>query len=421
VKLFHGSVTSGRLAIHLGMAYLFAATSVVAFAQAGQLDTTFANKGIFSDNFSGATGAAAAVALQSDGKIVIGGQTGPINSTSGKGIVVRLNTNGTLDNSFGSHGSVSIRFGAINDLLTGLAIQADGKIVVAGSGFAGGSGQLVRLNTDGSFDPSFGSEGLVALFPESPGPLALQTDGKIILLVPSSGTIGGPAEMQRYNTDGTLDTSFGTDGIVPLVSGASAISLLSSGKILVTSAGLFQSSVARYTSEGSLDRTFGITGQNAVLTAAATTLLSDSKIITAGGISTGASFTGNPSGFGLIRLNANGTLDGTFGSRAAVVTSFPGFLMANASALAIQTNGNIVAVGSANNGGNSPTGPFALARYLVTGQLDTTFGTSGLVTTSFGSTTQATISAVTIQTDGKIVVAGSDGAGDFVVARYLGQ
>ena len=104
-----------------------------------------------------------------------------------------------------------------------------------------------------------------------------------------------------------------------------------------------------------------------------------------------------------------------------MVTPFSNFLTASVSALAIQTNGDIVAVGGANNGTLTPAGPFALARYLSTGQLDTTFGTAGLVTTSFGNTTQAVISAVTLQTDGKIVVAGTDGAGNFVVARYLGQ
>lgn len=121
-----------------------------------------------------------------------------------------------------------------------------------------------------------------------------------------------------------------------------------------------------------------------------------------------------------MRFNASGTIDGTFGVRDAVVTSFPGFVMASASALAIQTNGDIVAAGSAATADVPSASAFALARYLSTGKLDTTFGSGGQVTTVFGDST-ASIAALAIQADGNIVAAGSDGAGDFVLARYLGQ
>jgi uncharacterized delta-60 repeat protein len=406
-------------AILSGMALAIAST--LALAQAGQLDPTFANNGIFSDNFSGVTGSANAVLMLPDGKILAGGQTGTTNSTAGTGVVVRLNTNGTLDTSFGSGGSVMIKFGDLNDLLTGLALQPDGKILVAGSGFAGGSGQLVRLNADGSFDTSFGTDGFVALFPETPGGFVLQPDGKILLEGSSfTSNFVNVSQLQRYNSNGTLDTTFGTDGAVATLA-LGNITLLPSGKFLITSGGLSLGAVARYNTNGSLDTTFGISGQSSALSAPAVAVQSGGKIITAGTIATSLSLTGNSSGFGLMRFNASGTPDGTFGTRSGVVTPFPGFLTANVSALAIQTNGDVVAVGGANNGTLTPAGPFALARYLSTGQLDTTFGTDGLVTTSFGSANQAVISAVTLQTDGKVVVAGSDGAGDLVVARYLGQ
>ena len=122
-----------------------------------------------------------------------------------------------------------------------------------------------------------------------------------------------------------------------------------------------------------------------------------------------------------MRFNAGGTIDGTFGSHGGVVSSFSGFFEASTSPLAIQTNGDIVAAGSATTGGTSPTGSFALARYLSTGNLDTTFGTEGLVTTGFGNGVTASVAALVIQTDGKIVAAGSDSVGNLVVARYLGQ
>jgi uncharacterized delta-60 repeat protein len=408
VKLFHSRLTLGRLAIHLGTACLFAATSAVAFAQAGQLDTTFANKGIFSDNFNGATGTATAVALQSDGKILVGGSDGSA------GVVLRLTTNGTIDTSFGTAGIVTINFRVADNVVTGLAVQTDGEIVVAGTGIPGG-GRVARFDADGQPDNSFGTDGETFIFPGNPGPLVILPSGEIVVL---EGNV-----LQRFTSSGTLDTTFGNSGTAPLVFTGSSIALLSNGKFLISPSTLLfgPGAMARYTGNGSLDTSFGISGQSSPLAVPALALPSDGKIISAGSIATGAATTGNPGGFGLIRLNANGTLDGTFGSRAGVVTPFPGFLTASVSALAIQTNGDMVAVGGANNGTLTPAGPFALARYLSTGQLDTTFGTAGLVTTSFGSTTLASISAVTIQTDGKIVVAGTDGAGNLVVARYLGQ
>jgi uncharacterized delta-60 repeat protein len=103
--------------------------SAAAFAHAGLLDTTFANKGIFSDDFSGATGTATALALQSDGKILVGGSDGSA------GVVLRLTSNGTIDNSFGTAGILKINFRVGDNAVTGLAVQTDGKIVVAGAVF----------------------------------------------------------------------------------------------------------------------------------------------------------------------------------------------------------------------------------------------------------------------------------------------
>ena len=123
-----------------------------------------------------------------------------------------------------------------------------------------------------------------------------------------------------------------------------------------------------------------------------------------------------------MRLNANGTPDATFGSHGGVVSAFPGFQTANAFALLIQSNADIVAAGAATNGsGSTATGSFALARYLTSGQLDTSFGSGGLVTTNFGSGTSASIAALVLQTDGKIVAAGNSSQGNFIVARYLAQ
>lgn len=262
---------------------------------------------------------------------------------------------------FGSGGSVSIRFGDFENRAVGLAIQTDGKIVVSGSAGIGDS-DLVRLNTNGSFDTSFGNGGF-ALASGPPGALVLQSNGEIVVLESSGNTV----QMQRFETNGQLDTTFGTDGTATLVFGGDAIAPLSNGKFLASSGGFEAGAVVRYNSNGSLDTTFGISGQQSALAAPGLAVQSNGQIVTAGSIVTQTSVSGNDSGFGLMRFNSSGTIDGTFGSHGGVVSSFPGFFEASAFPLAIQTNGDIVAAGSASSGGTQPTGPFALARYLSAG------------------------------------------------------
>jgi uncharacterized delta-60 repeat protein len=172
-----------------------AIASTLALAQAGQLDPTFANNGIFSDNFNSAGGLASAVVLQSDGKIVVGGSDGS------NGVVLRLNTNGTIDTSFGSAGIVTIDFRVADNIVTGLALQTDGKIVVAGTGIPGG-GRLARFDANGQPDNSFGTDGETFIFPGNPGPLVILPNGDIIVL---EGNV-----LQRFTSNGTLDTTLAT-------------------------------------------------------------------------------------------------------------------------------------------------------------------------------------------------------------------
>ena len=204
--------------------------------------------------------------------------------------------------------------------------------MISGSSLEGDS-ELVRLNTDGSFDSSFGNAGFAVLSMRA-GPLVLQLDGKLVV----AGAAISP-QMQRFDTNGQLDTTFGTEGTAALVFGGSAMVLLSNGKFLVTSGGFPAGALARYNSNGSLDTTFGASGQEAALAAPGTAVQSNGQIVTAGNIVTQTSLTGNSSGFGLMRFSASGTTDGTFGTHGAVVTSFPGFSVASALPLAIQTTG----------------------------------------------------------------------------------
>src|SRR5271167_562719 len=441
---------STRRRLGLLVSVVVVASSTFAPAQAGQLDSTFGTGGVFTTNFTQTdTTMATAVAIQSDGKIVVGG------STPGGAALARLNTNGTLDSSFGSGGIVNNSFGADGPVF-GVAIQPDGKIVAAAAGFLGGS--VGRFNSDGSVDTTFGNGGFAVSKSLNSGPgilsaLALQADGKI--LVTGAGLIG------RYTTDGQLDTTFGSSGIAALNSViATAIALQSDGKILVTTGAgapseLFSSpnlpspqagGIARYNTNGSLDTTFGISGQAAcVASAAAIAIQSNGKIVVAGTIpsalntlvSGGITFVDNQTGFGVVRYNSSGSVDTSFnpgggiGSGGGVITGFGNsFPAGSAFALAIQSNGDIVVAGQAGNGNQQFTSSsFVLARYTTTGRLDTTFGSNGTVITTLSQGPISFVSALVLQSDGKIVAAGNTGTAvqqgsylnNFAIARYLAQ
>jgi len=328
--------------------------------------------------------------------------------------------------------------------------------VAAAAGFLGGS--VGRFNSDGSVDTTFGNGGFAVSKSLNSGPgilsaLALQADGKI--LVTGAGLIG------RYTTDGQLDTTFGSSGIAALNSViATAIALQSDGKILVTTGAgapseLFSSpnlpspqagAIARYNTNGSLDKTFGISGQSAcVASAAAIAIQSNGKIAVAGVIpsvpmaelmSDGITVADNQTGFGLVRYNSNGSVDTSFnsgggaGTAGGITTGFGNpFPAGSAFALAIQSNGEIVVAGQAGAGinGTFSASSFVLARYTTTGQLDTTLGSNGTVITTLSQGRISFVSAVDLQSDGKIVAAGNSGSNsagfvdNFAIARYLAQ
>ena len=281
MKSFARNLLSTRLSLIVVCASVLSASTMV-LAQAGHLDRTFGANGIFT--LSLANSQANVVALQSDGKIVVAGQLG------NKSGLIRLGTNGSLDNTFGSGGVVVVNHfgGDINQVIVGLAIQSDGKIVAAATGVPQG-GQVARFNTNGTLDTTFGSNGIATLSLNA-ALLALQTDGKIIV---AGGQLGG-AVMARLNTNGQPDTTFGTGGVAALADfGSSSIALQADGKILIGSGGFpplpvlnplgAAGSVTRYNTNGSLDKTFGIFGQAAATAApSAIAVQSDGKILTAG-------------------------------------------------------------------------------------------------------------------------------------------
>jgi uncharacterized delta-60 repeat protein len=335
-------------------------------------------------------------------------------------VVSAAPADGTLDPTFGTGGRVTTDFGA-SDSATDMALQLDGKIVVVGQTSTPTTGTdfaVARYNRDGSLDATFGTGGLVrtdfGTF-ESGNAVALQLDGKIVV----AGNTGAFPEtdiaIARYNRNGSLDQTFGNGGLVitsiPSPGGTAPfaealdVAVALDGKIIVVGSGPSGNWViARYTRNGQLDPSFNGTG--IVVTdfgsfgqATSVALQFDGRIVVGGITSPGGGPTpGLNIGFALARFNHDGSLDANFGNGGLVETDVAAGVD-RLSRIAIQLDGKIVAVGDA--GTNSA---FAVVRYHHDGSLDARFGTGGIVTVA-GQFARGT--AVALQFDGKIVVAGS--------------
>lgn len=344
---------------------------------------------------------------------------------------------GTLDLTFGSGGKVITPIRSGYDSGYGVAIQPDGKIILAGESQNGTSPfdndiALVRYNPNGSLDNSFGNGGIV-ITPIGPGwdlggSVALQSDGKIV--VAGQALLGSTYDfvVVRYNPNGTLDNSFGAGGIAETPVGAShdygwfcAIQPTDQKIVLVgpvNNGSNLDFGVVRYNSNGSLDNSFGSGGK--VITPVYTTddygwsccFQPDGKILVGG-----SSSVNSNSDFALVRYHSNGELDNSFGAQGKVTTPI-GPDSDRGRSVAIQTDGKIVLGGTSRIGA---TDDFALARYNTNGSLDNSFGSNGIVTTPVG-TGEDILWAVAIQGDGKILAAGygiSAVSGyDFAVVRY---
>ena len=399
------------IAIYLFSAFLVCGLITVKTPAApGALDPTFGNGGRVIGDFFDPLNVALGMAIQADGKIVVVGEGA--NSNTWDFAVVRYNTDGSLDTSFGGTGIVLTPVGNSHDLATSVAIQADGKIVVAGG--TGSSLAVVRYNPNGTLDTSFNGTGKVITSASSgAGDLAIQSDGKIV--------VAGGNALIRYNTNGSLDTSFNGTGIVITQSSgiASSVAIQSDGKIVAAGGSQNSFAVVRYNTDGLLDTSFNGTGivttpvGNSGSGAEELAIQPDGKIVAAG-YAVGANLD-----FAFVRYNPNGSLDTTFGGTGKVVTPV-GDSVDYANSLAIQADGKIVAAGySSNNSGSD----FAVARLNPNGSLDTSFGGTGKVITQMTNGNDFA-SSVAIQPDGKIVVAGSvDYLSDFyafALVRYLG-
>jgi uncharacterized delta-60 repeat protein len=425
-------------------------SSQVAEAAAGDLDPTFGTAGMVTTDINHSTDIAQAVAVQADGKLVVVGQTYKHNDFSDEDFVVtRYNTDGTLDNTFGSGGRVRTDFPGLAAVPSSVVIQPDGKIVVAGGAFPLftflGNFELVRYNPNGSLDRSFGNGGIVTTnFPEGSyaSDVVLQPDGKII----AAGTvfvdfiIGESSDtdfaLARYNTDGTPDPTFGNGGqvstdFVGMEDDAFSVLIQPDGKIVAVGsannpATFYDFAAVRYLSNGAIDTTFGVAGK--VQTdfgdqnfdrARSAALQSDGKIVAAG---FAISQNGGVQNFAVARYTSNGVLDTTFSRDGMTQIDF-GDCCQSANKVLLQSDGKIITVGYANT--EDSDSDFLLARLNPRGALDATFGVGGKVRTSFGDLNGGANGAA-LQSDGKIVAVGfqatfSNQWANFALARYLSQ
>jgi uncharacterized delta-60 repeat protein len=414
-------------------AWLF---TVARYNPDGSPDTSFGQGGFsYVRDF---IGQAFGVAIQNDGKIVVAGETDHgLNPVTGfyqvTFAVARFNSDGSLDSTFGNGGEVITDFGRDLNLGHRVIIQPDGKIVVSGvsaddppySGYAGygWAYSLVRYNSNGSLDSTFGSGGVVlSHFPNvddnlSIQNLALDADGRILLIGSGVGPISTDFLVVRYNQDGSLDDSFGA-----------------SGKVLIDFS-------------GNIDSPVDLAVQpNGKILVVGNSLYPGIFVFVPETPPPGWIPQGGPYGYGyftvppknnlvMARLNPDGTLDDSFGIGGEVVTS----IHDKALGIALQPDGKIIVASSDENT------LLTVSRYTVDGMPDASFGTGGVTTTDISSNSDPWFNydfhfgsgGVFIQPDSSIVVLANENGflygpylssnpprpyshQTFVLARYLG-
>ncbi|MBI4985677.1 MAG: M10 family metallopeptidase C-terminal domain-containing protein [Rhodocyclales bacterium] len=423
---------------------------------------------VFTDMGQGAsTDNAQSVVVQADGKILVAGYAG--SATAGYDFaLVRYNADGSPDTGFSDDGKLVTDLGSAADDGLSVALQSDGKILLAGYTWNGTDYDfaLARYGADGSLDPTFSSDGVAAADfllngdNDTGQSVAVQADGKIVVAGstqfvnysyrydPSypyySSYYPYPwgyryyyhndydIALARFNADGSLDTGFSGNGLQtydysPGDELIYDVALDANGKILVVGSTLgwngarydYDLVLVRYDAGGNVDAAFFSNANSDRAFASSSTddegqsvaVQSDGKIVVAGKTWNGFNWD-----FAVFRFNADGTKDTSFSADGKTATGI-GSGNDVGQSIVVQSDGKILVAGTSQNGGYYD---FALVRYNADGSLDTTFSGDGKLTTGFNVTLDSTKS-VTLQADGKILVAGYGWNGnntDFALVRY---
>ena len=396
------------------------------FDTSGKFDLSFGDKGVRVTDAGSETDVLSSVAIQTNGKIVAGGQTsrGGINQFA----MIRYDKDGTIDSSYGSQGLVITNFGGACNI-NSIALQTDNKVVAAGT-FNNGSTTdfaIARYLKNGALDTTFNENGEVTSnFGNSDNAIsvAIDTTGKIIV----GGYYTDPSdnshfEIARYTANGSLDPSFNGSGVTGTTFGSnreylSAIALQSNGEIIAggnvfgAQSSYSELAFARFNVDGSIDNSFGTSGQtldpmgsNDYDYLYFLTIAPNGQIF-----SGGYTLSNNLGSFSLVILNPSGSLDSSFAADGNLLFYYPGNDIGYLTPM-VQNNGKIVVNGTT----TEPSIPNFLARFNSDGSSDHTYGNNGMATTNG--------SAAVMQTDQKVVESNSgtvDSTGDvgIVMSRY---
>jgi len=427
---------------------LLVALAVPAAAAPGQLDPSFGAGGTVVTEFPSSYAGARAVAIQADGRIVAAGFAHTNDSIISDFALTRYDSNGALDPTFGIGGRVRTDFGGRFDEASAVAVQPDGRIVVAGnsSDASGNDMAVARYNSDGTLDTGFDGDGMVLVdfgSESSARAVALQPDGKIVLAGWVSHPVGpgccvSDFALARLTSAGALDSSFDGDGrvVTDFLPGtdnghdaAQAVLVQADGRIVAAGAGVagvvsVDFAVARYLTDGSLDPTFSNDGLVTTDFVGYFDEIRDLALDTGGRIVAGGQsceFPGNSDevcDFGLARYTSDGSLDRRFGRQGRVRTDLGADVTEGIRGVVVQDDGRIVAAGDTSGPGASDVG---LTRYRSDGRLDRSFGVNGIVITPVSPSTDE-VGGLALQGDGRLVVAGTTAVSQsfgFFVSRYL--
>lgn len=418
----------------------------------GDLDPTFGNNGKETINFPGYNSSARAAIIRPDGKILIS-STVYTGSHTGDFMAVRLNTDGSIDNTFGLGGSSVIDFLGNGDAATWIQSQSDDKIIlcgvaerpIVGTRFYENMIALARLNTNGEVDNTFGISGKTVLDilggNNGLSKCLVKPDDKILIVGSASPHLSTSSDsvLVQYNQNGTLDNTFGLGGKLTtdfmIQDGAITPLLLNDGKIIVVGSSMDQTAptpfryaitLAKYLPNGDLDSSFGTNGKvitqigNNLIQAGDAVLLPNNKFIVVGYISGTTGITN--SDILLIKYNSDGSLDSSFGLNG-ILTIDQDSSIEQGIAIHVQSNGKILVAGSILNGDVGDL-DFLLVRYNSDGTSDSGFGQNGKMITKFGIQSDQAASMSIGQVDGKILLIGSAQSGSnasIAIARYLGD
>jgi uncharacterized delta-60 repeat protein len=393
----------------------------------GSPDTTFGGgTGLVLTPFTGYSANAYAVAVDSSGRIVVDGSA---HDTAYNVAVARLNNDGSPDTTFGSGGELIDQIASRYDTLGAVAIGPSGQIDLASDTYS--NPLVIQLTSSGQLDPSFGTGGTATVTAPTSGlaGIGVLSDGSVVV----AGTSGQNPLMEELSPSGGTDYQYlgasHSGAFSPSIANAALVnsdgSAVIAGYLYITT-NAPQYYVARLLPGGGPDTTFGTAGQTvtpvngAVQQGVQTSLLQpDGKLLVGGW----ADPTYGAASFALTRYNADGSIDGSFGTGGQVLTAFP---LGNATmyGLTEQPDGDIVTVGTENGtpaGSNTSQSYMVAARYTANGQLDPTFGTNGEVVVpriEYGTTASDYGRAVAVLPDGDILLGGGDNS-NLAVAEYL--